>query len=315
MSSTSCEGRITLPGRGPSTSGVTIQNSKFSGGNSDGIQNGSNGTRIIGNEIYDIQQGDPSVAHSDPIQLYGSQNTVVRGNYIHDTASGIMSGDGTDHEVIEHNVIVRTGNSPIILGPDKSSIVRHNTLDGTLRVCSGGPGVQRQRAQQRHGRQGQRDRHAVDQRHRDLRRGELQPDRARSGAAWSARRTSPASRSSSAAPARPATPARWPPTRRARATPATAPTAASPSAAPPPPPRPRPPTPTPTPRRPPPHARTENIPARAVRTLRAASRSGRPRGVGRDEVRGQRPADPAPGPSRTRAARSSGARRPGARSA
>jgi Bacterial Ig domain/Right handed beta helix region len=136
------EGRITLPGSsGPSASGVVIQHSLFSGGNSDGIQNGSNGTQIIGNEFMNLDQGDPNVAHTDPIQLYGSRNSVVRGNYIHDTASGIMSGDGTDHELIEHNVILRTGNAPIILGPDDGSVVRHNTLMGTLRVCAGGSGA------------------------------------------------------------------------------------------------------------------------------------------------------------------------------
>ena len=120
---------------------MVIQHSFFSGGNSDGIQNGSNGTQIIGNEFANLDQGDPNVAHTDPIQLYGSSNTLVRGNYIHDTASGIMSGDGTNHEIIEHNVILRTGNAPIILGPDNGSVVRHNTLMGTLRVCSGGPGA------------------------------------------------------------------------------------------------------------------------------------------------------------------------------
>jgi Bacterial Ig domain/Right handed beta helix region len=135
------EGRITLPGSGPSASGVVILHSLFSGGNSDGIQNGSNGTQIIGNEFTNLDQADPNVAHTDPIQLYGSRNSVVRGNYIHDTASGIMSGDGTDHELIEHNVILRTGNSPIILGPDDGSVVRHNTLMGTLRVCAGGSGA------------------------------------------------------------------------------------------------------------------------------------------------------------------------------
>jgi hypothetical protein len=138
------EGRITLPGNGPNPSGVTIKNSRFGpGGSSDGVQNGSNGTVIENNEFLAISQGDPNVAHSDPIQLYGSKNTVVRGNYIHDTASGIMSGDGTDHELIEDNVIVRTENSPIILGPDQGSIVRHNTLPGgTLRICdSSGTGT------------------------------------------------------------------------------------------------------------------------------------------------------------------------------
>ena len=133
------EGRITLPGRNESApSGVTISNSLFSGGNSDGIQNGSNGTRIIGNEITGVVQN--SAAHSDSIQLYGSKNTLVKGNYIHDVPTGIMSGDGTDHETIEDNVIVNTtlggGYASVVLGPDDGSIVRHNTFDSQIRVCS-----------------------------------------------------------------------------------------------------------------------------------------------------------------------------------
>ena len=127
------EGRITLPGKGSNPSGVTIRNSLFKGGNADGIQNGSRGTSIIGNEFVDIYESGG--IHTDAIQLYGSSNTVVRGNWIHRTSSGIMAPDGADHELIEHNVI-DPGGYPfaITLWSDDGSIVRHNTLpDG---ACS-----------------------------------------------------------------------------------------------------------------------------------------------------------------------------------
>ena len=134
MACGSCyEGRITLPGKGPNPSGVTIRNSLFRGGNADGIQNGSRGTSIIGNEFVDIYES--AGIHTDAIQLYGSSNTLVRGNWIHRTSSGIMAPDGADHEVIEHNVI-DPGGYPfaITLWSDNGSIVRHNTLpDG---ACS-----------------------------------------------------------------------------------------------------------------------------------------------------------------------------------
>ena len=121
------EGRITLPGKGPNLSGVTIRNSLFRGGNADGIQNGSRGTAIVNNEFVDIHESGG--VHSDPIQLYGSAQTLVRGNWIHDTSTGIMAPDGADHEVIEHNVI-DPGGYPyaITLWSDDGSIVRHNTL-------------------------------------------------------------------------------------------------------------------------------------------------------------------------------------------
>ena len=121
------EGRISLPGKGPNPSGVTIRNSVFRGGNADGIQNGSRGTSIIGNEFVDIHES--AGVHTDAIQLYGSAQTLIRGNWIHDTASGIMAADSADHEVIEHNVI-DPGGYPfaITLWSDNGSIVRHNTL-------------------------------------------------------------------------------------------------------------------------------------------------------------------------------------------
>jgi hypothetical protein len=131
------EGRITVVSGG-NPSGVVIKNSSFSGGASDGIQNGSNGTQILNNEFSNIKQGDPDIAHTDALQLYGSHNTVVRGNYFHDVEDGIMGPDGTDHELIENNVMVTSGDQfAIILGADEGSIVRHNTLVNTgLRIFS-----------------------------------------------------------------------------------------------------------------------------------------------------------------------------------
>jgi hypothetical protein len=121
--------RVHLPERNEQApSGVTISNSLFAGGNADGIQNGSNGTQIIANEFRDLRQGPENIAHTDPIQLYGSKNTLIKGNYIHDTASGIMAPDGADHEIIEDNVIKSTSPQTIQLGSDNGSIIRHNTL-------------------------------------------------------------------------------------------------------------------------------------------------------------------------------------------
>ena len=110
--STCHEGRLTIYSRreGNRPVGVTVQNSLFKGGgNSDGIQVGSYGVRILHNEFTGIHQIDNT--HTDAVQLYGQSHTVVRGNYIHNAASGIMAPDGTNHEIIENNVI-RTDGSP-----------------------------------------------------------------------------------------------------------------------------------------------------------------------------------------------------------
>jgi hypothetical protein len=123
------EGRVFLPERGREPSGITIQNSEFRGGLSDGISNGSNGTRIINNVFHDLEPGSPDGVHTDAIQLYGSEHTLIKGNYMYRVPQGIMASSGADHEIIEDNVI-DPGEYPfpITLWSDDGSIVRHNTF-------------------------------------------------------------------------------------------------------------------------------------------------------------------------------------------
>jgi len=134
------DARIHLPNRNESQpSGVTIRGNLFTGGNADGIQNGSNGTVIEGNQFVDIRQGDGG-AHTDAIQLYGSKNTIIRRNFFHDVSMCIMAPDEADHELIEDNVCVqRVGNGLVgglQLGSDDGSIIRHNTwYDSGARDC------------------------------------------------------------------------------------------------------------------------------------------------------------------------------------
>ena len=124
------EGRLHITGEAGKPAGITIRGSRFGpGGNADGIQTGGNGVRIIGNEFVGIRASQG--VHTDAIQLYGSRGTVIRGNWIHDTATGIVAPDGADHEVIENNVI-EPGSYPfaISIGSDNGSRIRHNTLPG-----------------------------------------------------------------------------------------------------------------------------------------------------------------------------------------
>jgi hypothetical protein len=125
------EGRVWLPERTSEPSGITIRDSEFRGGLSDGIQNGSNGTQIINNTFHDLEPGTANGVHTDAIQLYGSQNTVIRGNYFYDVPDAIMSPDGADHELIEDNVVAGDpGGYPyaVTLSSDNGSIIRHNTF-------------------------------------------------------------------------------------------------------------------------------------------------------------------------------------------
>jgi Right handed beta helix region len=126
------EGRISLMENTAQPAGITIRNSEFRGGMSDGIQNGANGLRILNNVFHDLVPGTPQGVHTDAIQLYGSRNTLIRGNYFYDVrGQQIMAPDGADHEVIEDNVIAGDPDGypfVISLGSDDGSIIRHNTF-------------------------------------------------------------------------------------------------------------------------------------------------------------------------------------------
>ncbi|WP_244237114.1 right-handed parallel beta-helix repeat-containing protein [Corallococcus llansteffanensis] len=118
--------RIHLPYSSSTHSGVTIQNSRFEGGDADGIQTGV-GVNILNNQFKDIQENGPN--HTDAIQLLGAPGAVVRGNYFLNCASGIVAYDGVERAVIEDNVLDLRGRPwAIELYSDDGSIVRHNTL-------------------------------------------------------------------------------------------------------------------------------------------------------------------------------------------
>ncbi len=127
------EGRVWLPQKTSQPSGITIENSRFGpGGDSDGIQNGSNGTRILNNEFVGIKQVDNGRAHADSIQLYGSSNTVISGNYFHDDSVHIMAPDGGDHEIVTDNVFVAVPQyrPAIQFGAHEGTQFVHNTVRG-----------------------------------------------------------------------------------------------------------------------------------------------------------------------------------------
>lgn len=121
--------RIQLSYSSNTPSGVTIQNSLMDGGNADGIQAGT--AFVARNNIFrNIKEKSSSdCAHTDPIQLVGTKGAHIVGNFIHNSADGIVAYDGVEDALIEHNVInLVNGRYGIELYADKNSIVRHNTL-------------------------------------------------------------------------------------------------------------------------------------------------------------------------------------------
>jgi hypothetical protein len=125
------EGRVEFLGPNASNqTGVTIRNSTFSGGLSDGIQTTASGVSIIGNRFVNLLQSSAAGApHTDSIQLLGSSNTVIRGNYFDNVTNGTVAFDGVSTMTIEGNVYDHIAVPyPIVLGGDNGSIIQHNTL-------------------------------------------------------------------------------------------------------------------------------------------------------------------------------------------
>jgi hypothetical protein len=133
------EGRISLIGPG---SGVTVSNGHIgNGGCSDGIQlTGSiSGAVISGNEFSGLRQGS-CTTHSDPIQFYGAEGTVVDGNYFHDNSTAIMTPDGNgDNTTVRNNVFVMDEYPwAYVGGGDVGSKLTHNVVvGGSLRIYGG----------------------------------------------------------------------------------------------------------------------------------------------------------------------------------
>lgn len=122
--------RVGLHYGGSTPSGVTLENSLLSGGDSDGVHTGV-AVNVIDNEFANICEGPSSYNHTDAMQFEGSLGGVVRGNYFHDRCSGQMltSYDGgTQGVLIEGNVLDTLRPAALEFYSDDGSIIRHNTL-------------------------------------------------------------------------------------------------------------------------------------------------------------------------------------------
>ena len=123
------QGRLTVEGDSGKPSGVTIRDSLFSGGNSDGVRADANGVNVIGNEFRNLRDQDPF--HTDPIQIYGGKRVVIRGNYFHDNevSAAIMMANGGKKNLVEDDVVAAGGQTWAMTWiSDDGSIIRHNTF-------------------------------------------------------------------------------------------------------------------------------------------------------------------------------------------
>jgi hypothetical protein len=126
--------RVLLPYGDDLHSGVTIQNSDFIGGCSDGINAGI-GVNIYNNRFINIMVGScPNDPHTDAIQFVGatgSEGPHIKGNYFENNEQVLTAFDRIANATVEDNVFV----SGPIGRPwqiewysDSNSIIRHNTL-------------------------------------------------------------------------------------------------------------------------------------------------------------------------------------------
>lgn len=120
--------------------GVTITNNHFGkAGESDGIQIGGSGAVVgPGNVFEGLIQGSYG-RHVDAIQLYGSTNSTIVGNYFVGDTVFIGEYDGGSNENFVDNVFVDpVGNDqPVIIGSIEGGSFAHNTVRGNFVVAQG----------------------------------------------------------------------------------------------------------------------------------------------------------------------------------
>ena len=131
----SYEGRLSVRGTNNSAPvGVAVTNSHFgNGGCSTACRSSATPTACRSGRATSSRASSRgrARAHVDSIQLYGSQNTQIVGNYFHDDDTIIMAPDGGENEVIADNVMVGGGYVPRAAGQPRRHPVRpqHGQVD------------------------------------------------------------------------------------------------------------------------------------------------------------------------------------------
>jgi hypothetical protein len=130
ISNPGCEGqpaRIHLPYGTSTPSGVTVENSTFSGGDTDGIQTGA--PLIIKDNVFtDLRSSSSDCNHTDSIQGVGSTGVVVEGNLFYNDYDGAVDFDDSTSWTVTDNACYNIDRGVCIsLFGDRDSVVEHNT--------------------------------------------------------------------------------------------------------------------------------------------------------------------------------------------
>lgn len=104
------EAAIRISYNPPGNADITIERNLFRDNHADGVKYGSGAVRILNNKFLRITDNNDPDIHSDAIQLFSGEDSVIRGNWV-DTCDQAISGfDGMDNALISHNVVVHCTN-------------------------------------------------------------------------------------------------------------------------------------------------------------------------------------------------------------
>jgi hypothetical protein len=126
--------RIHLEYSTTTPSGVTVENSLFSGGDEDGIQTGA--PLVITHNVFtNLRSGASDCNHTDSIQGYGAPGVVVEGNLFYNDYDGAVDFDGPGHWLVTDNVCYDIDRGACVtLYGDLGSRVEHNTAGPRMRA-------------------------------------------------------------------------------------------------------------------------------------------------------------------------------------
>jgi hypothetical protein len=132
-----CQGqpaRIHLEYSTTTPSGVTVQDSLFSGGDTDGIQTGV--PLVIKHNVFtDLRSPGSDCNHTDSIQGVGSPGVVVQGNLFYNDYDGAVDFDGPSRWLVTDNVCYAIDRGACVsLYGDLGSRIEHNTAGPRLRA-------------------------------------------------------------------------------------------------------------------------------------------------------------------------------------
>jgi hypothetical protein len=137
ISNPGCKGqpaRIHLEYSSVTPSGVLVENSQFSGGDTDGIQTGAPMV-IKGNVFTGLHSSASDCNHTDSIQGVGATGVVVIGNLFYDDDDGAVDFNDPTRWRVTDNVCYAMGRRACVsLYGDLGSVVTHNTAGPGMNV-------------------------------------------------------------------------------------------------------------------------------------------------------------------------------------